>query len=692
MRLVNIFSRIKGALLYAVLFFPLSILASELTDSIEVDTLEEVVITGQSASRRISSLKLGAENVELSKMALVPVLFGENDLLKSITLLPGVHAETSGGGFEVRGGSSGQNLISLDGMTLYSPTHVMGIFSTFNDQAIGNATLFKGPIPSAFGEASSAVLDASLMPGNMNRYNASATIGILAAKIMVNGPIVRDKLSFSVTGRRSYVDAFLKIIPKYRHTVMNFHDITAKVRYRVGTDDYIDASFITSRDNMAVGGIMGMHWGNTAGSMTWNAKRGTRWSFTTSGAFTSFSNLMGMDIMDSSQELREYIRNGSVNESVKYEINDSRFLEFGFRSEFLRVMSADFILAGNRNRDIRSGWINALWGGYEGLVSGPLYFSGGVRLSWFSSLTGPSFRKFVSVNEDYTEQAGVTYFTPEPRISMKFNISPYHNIKAGLSLTAQSMHYLRESTTSFPFDRYALSSSLVKPEQTWLYAAGYTGMSQDGGFDWSAEVYYKDMRNVYDYKDGYGMFSGLNLESLILSGRGRSYGLELMIRKNTGKFTGWISYALSKTETRIPGINDGRWYAASNDRRNDLSVVGLYRFNERWNISANWIFSSGFPVTAPNAKYELSGIPIYYYSQRNGYRAPDTHRLDISATYTHKGKKLTYEWNFGFYNLYCRYNPYLIYFEDDTSAPSGTRAVLMAMFGIVPSLSYTLKF
>lgn len=223
------------------------------------------------------------------------------------------------------------------------------------------------------------------------------------------------------------------------------------------------------------------------------------------------------------------------------------------------------------------------------------------------------------------------------------------------------------------------------------YGIGYAGMTADGMFDWSAEGYYKSLRNVYDYQDGRTMFSQVNIESIILGGRGRSYGLEFMFRKNVGRLTGWISYTLSRTRTRIPGINDGRWYDASNDRRHDLSLAAVFRLSDRWSLSGSWIFSSGQPLTAPDVKYELDGTTCYYYSQRNGYRTPPVHRLDLSATWTRPGRHFDTQWSFGIYNAYCRYNPYIVYFEDDPSKPSGTRAVQQSLFGLVPSISYTIK-
>ncbi|MDE6791909.1 MAG: TonB-dependent receptor plug domain-containing protein [Muribaculaceae bacterium] len=662
-------------------------------DSLKIENLKEVQITAGSARQRMSSLQLGAEKLELSKLAVTPVLFGENDIIKSIALLPGVHAEGDGaGGFEVRGGNSSQNLTLLDGITLYSPTHVMGIFSTFNDQAISQATLFKGPLPPSFGEASSSVLETGLKNGDMEDWNGAFTVGILAAKLKVGGPIVKNRLSFAVTARRSYVDAFLKIVPRYRDIVMNFYDVTAKLRYKAGNNDYLDMAFISSRDNMAIGGVMGMYWGNVGSSLNWFSQRGEGWHFNTTAAFTSFSTRMDMTMMNSSQFLKEYIKNLSLEENISYLLDEDHSIEGGYRSEFLRVQSADFTISGNRERDVKSGWNNALWLNYEGRLIGGFYLSGGVRFNLFTTLKGRRFNRWISNQEPVPSLEEKTYFTPEPRLSLKWAIKPEHNLKAGFSLTSQSLHSLRSSTTSFPFDRYAISTSRIHPEKVWQYVAGYNGMTSDGAFEWSAEGYYKSMRNIYDYKDGYSMFSRLNLEDIILGGQGRSFGLEIMFRKNTGRLTGWLSYCLSKTESKIVGINNGEWYDAGNDRRHDLSLVGIYKFNDRWTLSGSWIFSSGTPLTAPDVKYELSGTTIYYYSKRNAYRIPSTHRLDLSATYSHVGRKFTYEWSFGVYNLYCRYNPYIVYFEDDPESPSESRAVLRAMFGLVPSVSYTLKF
>lgn len=662
-------------------------------DSLATQQLEEVVVSGNSARQRIAATRLGAERLELAKMSELPSFAGENDIIKSLALLPGVRTEgDGGGGFEVRGGNAYQNLVLLDGISLYNPSHVMGIFSTFNDDAIGGATLYKGPIPAMYGGATSAVLETSLTPGDMEQFHASATLGILAAKIKAEGSLIKNKMSFAVTGRRSYVDVFLKMVPKYRSTVMNFYDVTAKLRYTPSGAHIIDGSFFISHDNMAVSDLMGLYWGNLGGALNWIARASDNLTFTTSVSLTHFEPKMSMDIMDINQVMWTYIHNYSFTEKMRWQISEKHGVEFGLNSELLRVKSAEWLLNEFVEKEIRSLWENSAWIDYTGSFSERFDITGGVRLNVSSVLSQGRFHDFISAYLVPNQFAGKTYIDIEPRLNIKFNITDLHNLKVGIGTSSQNLHAIRSTTTSFPFDRYALTSAVVKPEQAIQYAAGYAGMTDDGAFDWSAEGYYRDMDNVYDYKDGRTSFSDIVLENIILGGKGRSYGAELMLRKNTGSITGWIAYTLSRTQTKIPGINDGLWYNASNDRRNDLAVTAIYRLSDKWNLSGSWIFLSGQPLTAPDVKYEVAGETCYYYSQRNSYKTPPVHRLDLSATYTHVGRKYTYEWAFGIYNAYCRYNPYVVYFRDDPSKPSGTQAVQQAMYGLVPSVSYTIKF
>lgn len=671
----------------------ISLTAARTTDSITEKRLEEVTVTGNSARQRIENVRIGAERLELSQLSKLPSFGGENDIIKSISLLPGVRSEgDGGGGFEVRGGSAYQNLVVLDGIALYNPSHVMGIFSTFNDDALGSATLFKGPFPSSYGDATSSVLETTLMPGDLQAYHGSFTLGILAAKLKAEGPIVKDKLSFAVTARRSYVDAFLKMVPKYRSTVMNFYDITAKLRFRPSQAHMVDASFFLSHDNMAISDLMGLYWGNLGAAVNWTARPSDRLTFTTTGSITHFEPKMCMDIMDLDQTMWTYIHNYSLSEKMHWQAAESHSLDFGFRSELLQVKSAEWKLNAVTECEIRSLVDNAVWLDYNGRFADRFDLSAGIRLNIASVISAPRFHKYASTQGKPNQFEPKTYVGLEPRVNLKYSITDLHNVKAGIGSASQNLHAIRSTTTSFPFDRYALTSAVVKPEKALQYAVGYTGMTESGAFDWSAEAYYRDINNVYDFKDGKSSFSDIVLEDIILGGKGRSYGLELMFRKNTGRLTGWISYTLSHTQTRIPGINEGRWYDASNDRRHDFAVTAIFRINNRWNLSGSWIFLSGQPLTVPDVKYEVAGETCYYYSERNSYKAPPTHRLDLSATYTHKGPKLTYEWAFGIYNAYCRYNPYVVYFRDNPDSPAGTEVVTQAMYGLVPSVSYTLSF
>lgn len=669
-------------------------IAEVVGDSIASEQLKEVIVVGNSARQRIGNTRLGSERLEMSKIMQVPAFGGEADIIRSITLLPGVRSEgDGGGGFEVRGGNAYQNLVLLDGISLYNPAHVMGIFSTFNENALGGATLHKGPLPAMYGDATSSVLETTLAPGDMEKYHCSATIGILVAKIMAEGPIVKDKLSFAVNARRSYVDAFLKMIPQYNSTVMNFYDVSAKLRYRISSDHLLDGSFFISRDNMAVADLMGMYWGNLGGSLNWTAMKGDNLSFKTTVALTSFNPKMGADIMDMNETMWTYIHNYSLNEKINCRIADGHGLEFGLRSELLKVKSAEWELMASREREIRSLWENSAWAEYSGSFAERFDVTAGLRLNVSSALSQSRFHKLQTTSQTTNQSDdGKTYIDVEPRINLKYDITHLHNVKAGFGVSTQNLHAIRSSATSFPFDRYALTSATVKPERSQQYGIGYSGMTGNGAFDWSVESYYRTIDNVYDYKDGKSSFSDIMIENIILGGRGRSYGAEFMFRKNTGRLTGWVSYTISRTETKIPGINDDRWYNATNDRCHDFSLTAIYRLTDRWNLSSSWIFMSGQPLTAPDVKYEIGGETCYYYSRRNAYMTPPTHRLDLSAKYTHIGKNLTYEWAFGIYNTYCRYNPYVVYFEDDSSKPSGTRAVLHAMYGLVPSVSYTLKF
>jgi outer membrane receptor protein involved in Fe transport len=373
-------------------------------------------------------------------------------------------------------------------------------------------------------------------------------------------------------------------------------------------------------------------------------------------------------------------------------------LNYGLEATHLQLQSAEWDINLLHQREKRRALTGALWLGDEWQIGNKIELSAGLRFHLFSALGGSPYYQIDSEGNitEMTEKSSgsivKTYADLEPRISAKLTLNEQHSLKLGYSRTSQDIHAISGMSMSMPFDRYTMTSNIVRPEQADQMALGWFFITPHGEYDFSAEGYYKNIRNVYDYRDGKAFYSEIEIERLILGGKGRAYGLELCAHKNHGPLTGWVSYTLSWSENKIEGINGGHWYTASNDRRHDLSVVGMYHLSPSWELAATWRYNTGQALTAPSAKYNLDGTTFYYYNERNGYRAPAYHRLDMSATYTRKLQKVMHIWSFGIYNAYCRYNPFTIRFKNDDKNPTGTIVEQTSLFGIVPSVSFTIKY
>lgn len=664
-----------------------------------VDTLQEVTVTSRSALKRINEVQIGVEKVEIATLARVPALFGEKDIIKSIQLLPGVKSESDGsGGYQVRGGTSAQNLILLDGATVYNAGHLMGLFSTFNDEALANASLYKGLVPAQLGGGTSSVFDIDTRSGDMQRYHFSGTVGLLSAKVMAEGPIQSDKSSFLFAGRRSYLDIFLKSSKDYKDNTMNFYDANLRLNFRLSPKDMLSLTFFRGRDNMGIDDLMDMSWGNTTAAANWLHTFGDPLYANTQLTYSDFSDDVGIDLMNIHYTMAGYIRHLTLNHRQVWTPTKRHRVNYGLETTYLQLKSAEWDIDFLHQREKRNAWMNSLWVNEEWKLNDHLDLSAGARLHLFTVLGGSPYYQVDAkgnIVETLTPGSGEfvkTYADVEPRVSLKWAISQQHSVKIGYSRTSQDIHAIRGSSASMPFDRYTMTSNIVSPEQADQVAAGWTAITRDGAYDFSLEGYYKDIRNVYDYRDGKSFHSEIEIERLILGGKGRAYGLELAAHKNEGRLTGWLSYTLSWVENKIEGINGGEWYTAPNDRRHDLAVVGMYQLNDRWEFSAAWRYNTGQALTAPSAKFEVDGHTYYYYAERNGYRAPAYHRLDLSATYSRTVGKTTHQWAFGLYNAYNRYNPYVITFENDDTKPSGTKTVQTSLFGIIPSVSFTIRY
>ncbi len=660
--------------------------------------LSEVNVYSRRADDRVARVQLGAERMSLTELAKTPALFGENDLLKSVTLLPGVKAQGDGqSGFQVRGGTAAQNLVLLDNTPVYNPGHVLGIFSVFNDDAIDKAVLYKGLSPAQYGGASSSVFDIVTRKGDMQEYNFGVDIGLLTAKIFAEGPIVRDKLSYLVTARRSYFDVFLKAMPEYRDNIANFYDLNATLNYNVGKSDIISLSFFNGRDRLGLDELFDMKWGNLNGNVNWYHRYGSKLTSNTSLMLSDYSSNNSMDIGGINNVMNGFIRNYGLKHDYLLS-TDNHLLVFGLQLDYVDLESGEWIVNGFASQERRQGLDNAIWINDEWTLSDRLALSLGLRLASFSVLGGSPYYSFNSQGDVeevlYYDKNEIVknYLSLEPRASINYRINDNHSIKFGYSKTSQNVYNILNSNMMIPITRYTMASNYLKPQVSNQVSLGYMALTKDQKYEFSIEGYYKSIDNVYDYRDGKSFASNIIIESLLLGGKGRAYGAEILAKRNTGRFTGWVGYTLSWAESQIDGINNGQWYTASNDMRHDISVVGMYELSDSWSVSATWVYNTGQALSAPSAQYEMAGQVVYYYAERNGYRAPAYHRLDVSFTHFKQKKNYSREWTIGVYNLYNHYNPYMITFDSDSTSPTGTKATQYSLFGILPSVTYSINF
>ena len=670
-------------------------------DTIRTQHLEEVVVTSNGALQRVQSVQAGAEQLQLKELTSTPSLFGENDIMRSLQLLPGIKAESdASSSFQVRGGTAAQNLVLYDNAPVRNVGHLAGLFSTFNDDALGSATLYKGLLPAQFGGASSAVLDITGRTGDKQNLHGGLSIGLLSAKAMLEGPIVKDKASFLITARRSYLDAFLKLSKNYRNNALYFYDVNAKADWTITKRDQLFLTFFTGFDRTAIEDMIDIRWRNIAASMKWLHHINSSGSNAQTTIFHSdYETDNGIDMFGINVWFNGHIRQESLRHDLHLELGNHK-LDIGLQTSLLNVKSAEWQIVNKHDKEQRRAWENAAWLNGIFKFSESLTASAGLRLSGFSPMGGSLYYDIDEKGEiDWFYSYGKnqivkTHLNLEPRVSLNYKFSilgSQFSIKSAYARSTQNIHALRNQNTTTPFDRYTISSNIVDPEIADQVSLGIFAMTPSQEYDFSLEGYYRKVKNVLDYRDGKSFSSEIEIERLILPGEGKGYGVEMSARKNTGRLTGWLSYTLSWSKTRIDGINGSRWYDANNDRRHDISIAAMYRLSKRWTLNAAWLFNTGQAFTAPSGKYQIEDNWIYYYAERNGYRAPDYHRLDVSAVWKKKYRRTTHEWAISIYNLYNHYNPYLINFDDSENG-ARTRAKQYSLFGIVPSVTFNVNF
>ncbi|WP_160138695.1 TonB-dependent receptor [Chryseobacterium sp. c4a] len=667
------------------------------------NAIDEVVVSGVKKDKNLSSAQMGTETLNIKNIEKLPVLFGEKDVMKTIQLLPGIKSNGEGSsGFSVRGGATDQNLILLDEAPVYNASHLLGFFSTFNSDALKDASIIKGNSPAQYGGRLSSVMDVKMKDGNNKNYNVNGGIGLISSRLSVEGPLQKEKSSFIVSGRRTYADLFLKSSKDYKDNKLYFYDLNLKANYQINENNRIYLSGYFGRDVLGLGDTFNTDWGNTTATLRWNSIINSKLFSNTSFIYSNYDYKISLKNNESEFNLNSKIQDWNLKQDFTWFAGNKHSVRFGLQSIYhtLTPSSASGTIVNSYSRNPRYSWENALYINDDFKATEKLTINYGMRLSLFSVLGGDTFNTYENgalTGSQYLEKGkfGKTYTNLEPRITANYRINDVSSVKGGYSRNTQNLHLLSNSSSGNPTDQWIGSSYSVKPEIADQISVGYSRNFNNNNYEVNAEIYYKSMQNQIDFKNGaqIGFSTAADVESELLFGKGRAYGLELIAKKKSGKLTGWISYTLSKTERKIDGINDNQWYNARMDKTHDLSIVATYQLNPRWTLSGLFLYSTGNAVTFPVGKYELNGQTIFQYNSRNADRMPAYHRMDLSATYEpESNKRFRGSWTFGIYNLYGRENAYTITFEDNPNNPGTTRAMQTSLFRWVPNITYNFKF
>jgi outer membrane cobalamin receptor len=663
--------------------------------------MKEFEVTDKKDNDNLTKTEIGVEKLDMKEIEKIPVIFGEKDILKTIQLLPGVKSAGEGNsGFFVRGGSADQNLILLDEAPVYNASHLLGFFSTFNSDALKDVTIIKGNSPAQYGGRLSSVLDVKMKEGNNQKYNVAGGLGLISSRLSVEGPIQKDKSSFIISGRRTYADVFLQATDEFAGNKLYFYDLNLKANYKINDKNRIFVSGYFGKDVLGFGDNFGINWGNKTATLRWNSILSARLFSNTSLIYSNYDFNIKINSGGADFNINSNIKDWNLKQEFSYFINEKNTLKFGFNSIHHTITPSRFEgeLVTQDKKESRSSLENALFINNTSKINEKLTLDYGLRLSAFSLLGGDTYNiyeKGILKDSVVLEngELGKTYYNLEPRFQFSYLINDKNSLKGGYARNTQHLHLLSNSNTGAPSDQWIGNSYNIKPEISDQISLGYFRNFKENKYQFSTEIYYKDLQNQVDYKNGADVNSAPDVESELLFGKGRAYGAEFLIKKTQGRFTGWIGYTLSRTERKIEGINNNEWYVARQDRTHDLSVVAMYELTKRWSISGLFVYNTGNAATFPSGKYSLEDKTLFYYTERNGYRMPAYHRMDFGATYTkpHK-KKYESSWNFSLYNVYGRENAYTITFENDPNDPSRTRALQTSLFRWVPSVTYNFKF
>jgi hypothetical protein len=681
--------------------------------------LAEVVVFSKQRDANVKNAQMGKVDLSINQIKNIPAFLGEVDILKTIQLMPGVrNAGEGNAGFYVRGGGPDQNLILLDDAVVYNTGHLFGFFSIFNSDAIKNVSLIKGGMPAQYGGRLSSVLDVSMKEGNTNKFQTEGGIGLIASRLSVQGPIKKDKASFIVSARRTYIDALMKpFISKssnFYGSGYYFYDMNAKINYRFSDKDRLYLSGYFGRDvftfkNAEQSFRANIPWGNSTATARWNHVFGPKLFANATLVYNDYHFKFGAAQNNFEIGLSSGIKDGNAKIDFDYYPTGQHKLKFGglltYHKFIPNVTSGkqDSIVfkpvtEGNKLALEKALYIQDDWD-----ISDKFKVNYGVRFSSFSQI-GPYTKYVRDANQNKLDSTVYgrfdnikTYSGLEPRLTMRYSLNATTSLKASATRNLQFIHLVSNAGTTLPTDLWVPSTFRVKPQLSWLYAAGVFKNFMNNEYETSVEVYYKDMRNQIEYAEGYTP-SLRDPEEDFVFGKGWSYGSEFFINKVRGKFTGWIGYTLSWTWRKFPNLNAGVKYPAKYDRRHDLSIVGTYEMNKKWKFGAVFVYGTGNAISLPERFYILNGVLTQDFSGINEYRLGSYHRMDLSATLTpqkKKNKKLESYWVFSVYNVYDHLNPYFVYYNQKGDPYSGNMQIearQVSLFPVIPAVTWNFKF
>ena len=690
----------------------------ELTPQAEV--LDEVIVEENIELLNVRNPQMSVNKLAINTIKKIPAVLGEVDVIKSITLLPGVtNAGEGASGFNVRGGAADQNLILLDEAILFNSSHLFGFFSVFNPDAIKDIQLYKGGIPASYGGRASSVLNIYQKEGNRKKFESEGGIGLISSRLLLEGPLKKEKSSFLIGGRSSYAHLFLPLIESVDNNKAYFYDLNTKLSYTLNDRNTIYLSGYFGRDVFDIDNLFDLAYGNSVANFRWNHLFSNKLFSNLSLIYSDYDYTLDFGLAEFDWNLG--ITNFNFKYDFKHYLNDKTKLEYGLNGIYYKFdpgfiqPTAESSPVQARKLENKFAFENAVYAGVSYQLSSKINLQAGLRLSNFLRLgqkmntyANDNPLLYIEISQIYEEAqptGSVTYskgeviksFTyPEPRFSMAYQLDSDQSIKLSYNRMAQYLHLISNTNSPTPIDVWAPSGKYIDPQLLDQVAVGYFKIFDNNRYNIEVEAFYKTIQNRLDYIDGAELIANDAIEQILLTGQARAGGLEVLFRKNEGKLTGWIAYTLSRSEQQTPGrtssevgINYGNWYATPYDKTHDISITTNYDLNKRWNLNANFIYQTGQPITYPNAQYQFSGFSIPNFESRNSSRLPAYHRLDVSAVYS--PKKRSGEWVFGIYNFYNRKNAASIRFQENLET-GRNEALRLTIFGIIPSVTYNFKF